>query len=135
MNKHFLDITANNCKKTFDKRRAIHYNGLAMRDWRNRQTRTFKGRVGDRVSSSLTSRTNKKSDTSVSLFFVGASLSVFSRQATTSVVDVRRSSMSAIHGGIFGCFCRNISHAYPYNDLATLSGVAFFVGAQPNVDE
>lgn len=28
-----------------------------MRDWRNRQTRTFKGRVGDRVSSSLTSRT------------------------------------------------------------------------------
>ena len=28
-----------------------------MRDWRNGQTRTFKGRVGDRVSSSLTSRT------------------------------------------------------------------------------
>ena len=28
-----------------------------MRDWRNRQTRAFKGRMGDRVSSSLTSRT------------------------------------------------------------------------------
>ena len=65
---HFLDITANNCKKTFDKRRAIHYNSLAMRDWRNRQTRTFKGRVGDRVSSSLTSRTNKKQHFSVLLF-------------------------------------------------------------------
>lgn len=31
-----------------------------MRDWRNRQTRTFKGRVGDRVSSSLTSRTKSE---------------------------------------------------------------------------
>ena len=30
---------------------------IAMRDWRNRQTRAFKGRMGDRVSSSLTSRT------------------------------------------------------------------------------
>ena len=30
-----------------------------MRDWRNGQTRTFKGRVGDRVSSSLTSRTTR----------------------------------------------------------------------------
>ena len=28
-----------------------------MRDWRNRQTRAFKGRVGDRVGSSPTSRT------------------------------------------------------------------------------
>ena len=56
----FLDFALKYCKKTFDKRGVIHYNGLAMRDWRNRQTRTFKGRVGDRVSSSLTSRTNKR---------------------------------------------------------------------------
>ena len=40
-----------------------------MRDWRNGQTRTFKGRVGDRVSSSLTSRTNKKADTVLCPFF------------------------------------------------------------------
>ena len=37
----------------------INYHNKAMRDWRNRQTRAFKGRMGDRVSSSLTSRTNK----------------------------------------------------------------------------
>lgn len=43
--------------KTFDKFSTLHYYYVAMRDWRNRQTRTFKGRVGDRVSSSLTSRT------------------------------------------------------------------------------
>ena len=74
----FLDITANNCKKTFDKRRAIHYNSLAMRDWRNRQTRTFKGRVGDRVSSSLTSRTNKKQHFSVLLFLLVRACRCFS---------------------------------------------------------
>ena len=31
-----------------------------MRLWRNRQTRTFEGRVGDRMGSSPISRTNKK---------------------------------------------------------------------------
>ncbi len=41
-----------------------------MRDWRNRQTRTFKGRVRDRVSSSLTSRT-KGTHNSVSFFIWG----------------------------------------------------------------
>lgn len=57
-------------RKTFDKRQAIYYNVQAMRDWRNRQTRTFKGRVGDRVSSSLTSRTKKRAmQLSVALFF------------------------------------------------------------------
>ena len=40
-----------------------------MRDWRNRQTRTFKGRVGDRVSSSLTSRT-KRTNTNVLVLFL-----------------------------------------------------------------
>ena len=30
-----------------------------MREWRNRQTHTFKGRVGDRMGSSPISRTNK----------------------------------------------------------------------------
>ena len=39
-----------------------------MRDWRNGQTRTFKGRVGDRVSSSLTSRT-KRTNTNVLVLF------------------------------------------------------------------
>lgn len=86
---HFLDITANNCKKTFDKRRAIHYNSLAMRDWRNRQTRTFKGRVGDRVSSSLTSRTKKKSDTVVSLLFFACEVAVSLRQLATFVANVQ----------------------------------------------
>ena len=75
---HFLDITANNCKKTFDKRHAIHYNSLAMRDWRNRQTRTFKGRVGDRVSSSLTSRTNKKQHFRVLLILLARACRRFS---------------------------------------------------------
>ena len=31
-----------------------------MREWRNRQTRTFEGRVGDRTGSIPVSRTNKK---------------------------------------------------------------------------
>lgn len=31
---------------------------VKMRSWRNRQTRTFKGRVGNRVGSSPTDRTN-----------------------------------------------------------------------------
>ena len=44
----------------FDKLRRLHYYYMAMRDWRNGQTRTFKGRVGDRVSSSLTSRTTNR---------------------------------------------------------------------------
>ena len=39
-----------------------------MRDWRNRQTRAFKGRVGDRVGSSPTSRTTKRKHASVSFF-------------------------------------------------------------------
>ena len=33
---------------------------VVMRPWRNRQTRTFEGRMGDRMSSSLIGRTNKK---------------------------------------------------------------------------
>ena len=41
-----------------------------MRDWRNRQTRTFKGRVGDRVSSSLTSRTKRTSTNVLVLFYL-----------------------------------------------------------------
>ena len=40
-----------------------------MRDWRNRQTRTFKGRVGDRVSSSLTSRTKGRIRAHLAPFF------------------------------------------------------------------
>ena len=41
-----------------------------MRDWRNRQTRAFKGRVGDRVGSSPTSRTKKNGNTtSASVFY------------------------------------------------------------------
>ena len=40
-----------------------------MRDWRNRQTRTFKGRVGDRVSSSLTSRTKRTNSLLVLFYF------------------------------------------------------------------
>ena len=40
-----------------------------MRDWRNRQTRTFKGRVGDRVSSSLTSRTKRTNSLLVPFLF------------------------------------------------------------------
>ena len=31
---------------------------LPVRPWRNRQTRTFEGRMGDRMSSSLIGRTN-----------------------------------------------------------------------------
>ena len=65
-----------------------------MRDWRNRQTRTFKGRVGDRVSSSLTSRTKKRAtQLSVALFLRARLLR--KRQLATSVANVRRSSMSA----------------------------------------
>ena len=41
---------------------------MQMRDWRNGQTRTFKGRVGDRVSSSLTSRTKNQEHVNVFLF-------------------------------------------------------------------
>ena len=45
-----------------------------MRDWRNRQTRTFKGRVRDRVSSSLTSRTKQENfcEAKVLFFCFGA---------------------------------------------------------------
>ena len=65
-----------------------------MRDWRNRQTRTFKGRVGDRVSSSLTSRTKKRAtQLSVALFLRARLLR--KQQLATSVANVRRSSMSA----------------------------------------
>ena len=39
----------------------LSYNNGTVRPWRNRQTRTFEGRMGDRVSSSLTGRTNKTS--------------------------------------------------------------------------
>ena len=46
-----------------------------MRDWRNRQTRTFKGRVRDRVSSSLTSRT-KRTHKCVSFFIWGEATQV-----------------------------------------------------------
>ena len=89
----FLSV---NLRKTFDKRQAIYYNVQAMRDWRNRQTRTFKGRVGDRVSSSLTSRTKKRAtQLSVALFLRARLLR--KRQLATSVANVRRSSMSAGH--------------------------------------
>ena len=67
-----------------------------MRDWRNRQTRTFKGRVGDRVSSSLTSRTKKRATQLSVALFLCARLPR-KRQLATSVANVRRSSMSARH--------------------------------------
>lgn len=65
-----------------------------MRDWRNRQTRTFKGRVGDRVSSSLTSRTKKKSNAISVALFLRAKL-LRKQQLATVVANVRCSSMSA----------------------------------------
>ena len=40
-----------------------------MRDWRNRQTRAFKGRVGDRVGSSPTSRTTNGNTTVLPFFY------------------------------------------------------------------
>ena len=40
-----------------------------MRPWRNRQTRTFEGRMGDRMSSSLIGRTNKKLGKCAKFFF------------------------------------------------------------------
>ena len=83
-------------RKTFDKRQAIYYNVQAMRDWRNRQTRTFKGRVGDRVSSSLTSRTKKRATRTCVALFLRARL-LRKQQLATSVANVRRSSMSARH--------------------------------------
>ena len=43
---------------------------MAMRDWRNRQTRAFKGRMGDRVSSSLTSRTKIEKPQDIVVFLV-----------------------------------------------------------------
>lgn len=56
-----------------------------MRDWRNRQTRTFKGRVGDRVSSSLTSRTKKRAtQLSVALFFCVRGCCIFLYDVATS---------------------------------------------------
>ena len=67
-----------------------------MRDWRNRQTRTFKGRVGDRVSSSLTSRTKKRATRTCVALFLRARL-LRKQQLATSVANVRRSSMSAGH--------------------------------------
>ena len=48
----------------------LSYNNGTVRPWRNRQTRTFEGRMGDRVSSSLTGRTNKTSRNAC-LFFCG----------------------------------------------------------------
>ena len=37
------------------------YNTCVMRSWRNRHTRTFEGRVGDRTGSSPVDRTQQKS--------------------------------------------------------------------------
>lgn len=59
-----------------------------MRDWRNRQTRTFKGRVGDRVSSSLTSRTKIKTTDETVVFCFGATSA--EGGWTSQDVDVRR---------------------------------------------
>ena len=93
-------------QKTFDKRHGMHYNVQAMRDWRNRQTRTFKGRVGDRVSSSLTSRTKKRAtQLSVALFLRARLLR--KRQLATSVANVRRSSMSARHFRSFSNYLKS----------------------------
>ena len=39
-----------------------------MRPWRNRQTRTFEGRVGDRAGSSPAGRTPKKTKIHLRLF-------------------------------------------------------------------
>ena len=55
--------------KFVDKFKSLSYNNDTVRPWRNRQTRTFEGRMGDRVSSSLTGRTNKTSRNAC-LFFV-----------------------------------------------------------------
>ena len=43
---------------------------VVMRPWRNRQTRTFEGRMGDRMSSSLIGRTNKKLGKCAKFFFI-----------------------------------------------------------------
>ena len=59
-----------NSPKTVDKFNHINYYNMAMRDWRNRQTRAFKGRMGDRVSSSLTSRTKIKKPQDIVVFLV-----------------------------------------------------------------
>ena len=41
-----------------------------MRSWRNRHTRTFEGRVGDRTGSSPVGRTIKKACNFVTSFFI-----------------------------------------------------------------
>ena len=40
-----------------------------MRTWRNWQTRTFEGRMGDRPGSSPGARTTKKESNRIALFF------------------------------------------------------------------
>ena len=64
-----LQLVFTFCGKMIDKRATINYYRIAMRDWRNGQTRTFKWRVGDRVSSSLTSRTKKENHKFFVVFF------------------------------------------------------------------
>ena len=64
-----------------------------MRDWRNRQTRTFKGRVGDRVSSSLTSRTKRTSTNVLVLFYYQSRISIGQRLAEYSACAPWRSQL------------------------------------------
>ena len=81
-----------------------------MRDWRNRQTRTFEGRVGDRVSSSLTSRTKKRAtQLSVALFFCVRGCCIFLYDVATSggvrnlIIYILRNHRETLLLSVLGC--------------------------------
>ena len=105
--------------KIFDIKNQVCYITSCLRSWRNRQTRTFEGRMGDRMGSSPIDRTKKMTCTFiVQVFFLQGSKGLerdVKKTARCAVFSPRRDSnrVSGAKKGARNACARRVAEQVP----------------------